>query len=144
MRYWKDCNPPENIKNTPIFINCRDKVTPLTQLVNWLLAAGYSNIVLLDNDSTYPPLLNYYNELSASPCIRIVMLNKNLGHTALWDSNILRSLHIETSFVYTDSDIIPIKECPVNVLEVWPLRDFLTHGILFRIHKIELMSFFWI
>ena len=34
----------------PIIINCRDRVTPLRKLVEWLERANHQTIVLLDND----------------------------------------------------------------------------------------------
>ena len=48
--------------NCPIFINCRDRITCLSVLVDWLEKAGHENIYLLDNDSSYPPLLEYYEQ----------------------------------------------------------------------------------
>ncbi|MEZ5216955.1 MAG: hypothetical protein R2715_10310 [Ilumatobacteraceae bacterium] len=37
----------------------RDRVTPLVQLVDWLERAGVEDIWLIDNASTFEPLLDY-------------------------------------------------------------------------------------
>lgn len=103
-------------QDLPIFINSRDRVHCLQKLVGWLLFAGYRKIYILDNDSTYAPLLAYYRVLQENPYVRICFLRKNLGHTALWDSGLLNQLHIQTPYVYTDSDILPVEDCPKDIV----------------------------
>jgi len=73
----------EEVQNIPIFINSRDRLNCLKLLIEWLLKAGYKNLIILDNDSSYPPLLDYYRGLEADSRIRVVRLGKNLGHKAL-------------------------------------------------------------
>ena len=46
----------------PVYIICRDRVTPLKELVSWLEKTGEADIHLIDNDSTYPQLLEYYSQ----------------------------------------------------------------------------------
>lgn len=105
-------------KSIPIFINARDLVTPLRSQVSWLLDAGYRSIYILDNDSTYPPLLDYYQSLAGSD-VNVLRLGANFGHKAIWDAGILKALNITTPYVYTDPDIVPIDECPKNLLEFY-------------------------
>lgn len=50
-------------RDVPIFINARDRLGVMKRLIDWLLDAGYRNLIILDNNSTYPPLLEYYNNL---------------------------------------------------------------------------------
>lgn len=107
----------EEVWNLPIFINSRDRLSCLKQLIEWLLKAGYKNLILLDNDSSYPPLLEYYRVIEADSRIRVVRLGKNLGHKALWDCGILEELDIKTPYAYTDSDVLPIEECPDNFVQ---------------------------
>lgn len=52
-----------NWRYVPIFINSRDRLGVLKKLIDWLLDAGYRNLIILDNNSTYPPLLEYYNNI---------------------------------------------------------------------------------
>ena len=99
----------------PIFINCRDRVSCLAEQVSWLERAGHEDITFLDNDSTYEPLLAYYE---ASPH-RLIRLGENLGSRALWK----RELQPKTKFyVYTDPDVVPIASCPLDAVEhFWDL-----------------------
>lgn len=110
---------PENLSiwDIPIFINSRDRLDSLRKLLDWLKTAGYRRVYILDNDSTYPPLLEYYRNLDESePTVQVLRLKKNIGHTALWDSKILEALHVDTPYVYTDSDVVPSEECPSDIL----------------------------
>jgi hypothetical protein len=92
----------------PIIINCRDRVTDLSALVDWLELAGHQRIVLLDNDSTWEPLLDYY----ARTPHEVVRIGANLGHLALWESGRVP----DEWFVYTDPDIIPAETCPPDLV----------------------------
>ena len=109
--------PTLSISQIPVFINSRDRLGTLRALVNWLKKAGQQRIYILDNDSSYAPLLDYYRHLDDhEPTVQVLRLKKNLGHTALWDSKVLEILHIDTPYVYTDSDVVPSEECPFDVL----------------------------
>lgn len=94
----------------PIFINCRDRVTDLRELVAWLELAEYERIILLDNDSSYPPLLDFYEETPHE----VVKLNENLGSRSIWRAGLVPS---DEYWVYTDPDVIPIEPCPPDVLK---------------------------
>lgn len=111
-------------EDVPVFVNCFNRVSVLRSLVDWLLNTEQRRIVLLDNASTYPPLLSYYGDLAAEPRVIVVQLRENLGQNALWSSGLLHRLGITAlPFVYTDPDILPDPDCP---------RDWLWHfvGIL--------------
>jgi hypothetical protein len=99
----------------PVFINNRDRLSPLRQLVSWLEAIGHDEITLVDNDSSYPPLLEYY-ERSAH---RVVMLGVNLGKEAVWASGVLDEMPPRGPYVVTDPDIVPVEECPDDALEMF-------------------------
>jgi hypothetical protein len=102
-------------KQIPIFINARDLTNPLRRLIGWLLEAQYSNIYILDNASSYPALLDFYDEISDE--VTVVPLGANVGRLAIWELNILDRLNVTGPYVWTDPDIVPIEECPSNVLE---------------------------
>ena len=107
---------PEETFDLPIFINCRDRLGCLQKLVTWLLDAGYRRIYLLDNASTYPPLRAWYGKICRDPRVTLVQLQENLGYQALWRSGILHQLDIQTPYVYTDPDTVPIEDCPKGLL----------------------------
>ncbi|MBU6427625.1 MAG: hypothetical protein KGR26_01315 [Cyanobacteria bacterium REEB65] len=87
-----------DVRDVPVFINCRDRVTELRGMVAWLEAAGQRRITLLDNASTYPPLLDYFRETSAE----VVHLGANLGHLALFSAGLVPS----EPFYYSDPDLV--------------------------------------
>ena len=66
----------------PVFINCRDRLAPLRDLIAWLERAGCDEIYLLDNDSAFEPLLDYYRETPHT----VIRLGENVGKWALWDA----------------------------------------------------------
>lgn len=100
------------LETIPIFINVRDRLSCLEQLLKWLERAGHHNIILIDNASTYPPLLGFLEQCN----YRTIRLKRNLGHTALWRVKELRSIIANHWFVYTDPDVIPTDRCPLNVV----------------------------
>jgi hypothetical protein len=57
-------------------------------------------IVILDNKSTYPPLLSWYDSIQGSVEVRRL---KNEGHLAFW--GIGMDKEVGEFFVYTDSDL---------------------------------------
>ncbi len=103
--------------NIPIFINARDRVGVMQQQIDWLLNAGYTNIIILDNNSTYPPLMEYYKSFKGDKRVRIIIFDHNLGFKSIWLSGILEAMNIDTPYVYTDPDLVPIDTCPKNVVQ---------------------------
>lgn len=121
----------------PIFINCHNRLHSLQRLVDWLLGAGYRRIYLLDNVSTYPPLLAYYETICQDPRVTLVKLPRNFGYRALWHSGILHQLDIRTPYVYTDPDVLPVEDCPkglvarlYQVLRRYPFIDKVGPGLM--------------
>jgi len=108
----KNYSSGKNIFEVPIIINNRNRVTFLKQLINWYQNAGYKNIVVLDNDSTYQPLLEYYKESG----VKVIYLKKNVGHLALWKSGVHKQFY-KDYYVYTDPDVLPIENCPVDFMQ---------------------------
>jgi hypothetical protein len=100
-------------RGVPVIINVRDRLTPLRQLVGWLETAGVEEIYLLDNASTYPPLLDY---LDSSPH-RVISAGGNLGHQAPWISGTVARVAPDRRYVVTDPDVVPDEECPLDALE---------------------------
>lgn len=99
-------------KNTPIVINNFNRIHTLLKLICGLQSRGYNNIYIIDNQSTYPPLLDYYKECPYP----VYMLNKNVGHLAIWESGIYKQF-TDSYFAYTDSDLEILPDCPDNFME---------------------------
>lgn len=90
----------------PVFIITRDRVAPLRKLVKWIEQEGLTNIIFLDNDSTYPPLLKYFSEAP----YEVVRLPNNTGHKAPWSENVIQTYASGQPFMVTDPDVIPDSE----------------------------------
>jgi hypothetical protein len=101
------------MESVPIFVNCRDRVEALRNLVMWAEARGCEEIYLLDNDSAYGPLLEYFE---ATPHT-VVRLGANYGKFSLWDAPGAFELTGGRRFVYTDPDVVPVSECPDDVFD---------------------------
>jgi hypothetical protein len=99
--------------SVPVIVNCRDRLQPLRLLVDYLERAGHERIVLLDNDSAYPPLLEY---LDATPH-RVIRLGVNAGPLAPWTHGVFDTLAVTGPFVYTDPDVVPDETCPLDAIE---------------------------
>ncbi len=119
----------KNIYDVPIIINNWNRLTMLKQLVDWLQKAGYKNIIILDNDSSYQPLLKYYDETTA----KVIYLKKNFGYMALWKSGLYKEFYTDF-YVYTDPDILPVESCPA---------DFMSHfmQLLINSNNVEKVGF---
>ena len=112
------------MKQTYIFICSYNRLIPLQQLVSCLLIRGYSNIVILDNQSTYEPLLDWYKTLD-STSITVYRCKHNYGPGALdrcrFDEEEFRSRYLSIieneHHIYTDSDVVPIDEIPDSFID---------------------------
>lgn len=109
-RYFS--NKIVNFKEIPIIINNKNRYTYLLKLINYLESRGYKNIYILDNKSTYLPLLEFYKKTN----YKVFHLNRNYGYLAFWKSFIFLKF-IRSYYVYTDSDVLPIDNCPEDFLD---------------------------
>jgi glycosyltransferase involved in cell wall biosynthesis len=78
-----------------------------------LLLNSDEEIIILDNGSTYPPLLDWYDGLQG--IVEVRMLG-NEGHLAFW--GIGMDKEVGDYFVYTDSDLELSPDLPKNWKEV--------------------------
>lgn len=102
----------KDVTAIPVFIICRDRVDALSQLVTWLEAHGQTKIIFIDNDSSYRPLLEYFDKTS----YQVLQLNRNVGHTSPWSLEIVRALVPDDFYIVTDPDVIPVDDCPDDVI----------------------------
>lgn len=97
----------------PIFIVVRDLLSPLQQLVGWLQRAGHERVVLVDNDSTYPPMVEY---LASTPHT-VVRCGWNMGHRSPWLSGAIFEMAHNENYIVSDPDIVPDDGCPLDAIE---------------------------
>lgn len=102
----------KDYKDVPIIINNYNQLTYLKSLLDALEKRGYTNIHILDNASSYPPLIEFYAQCRYP----VYKLAKNIGYKALWETDIFKKFR-RSYYVYTDPDVVPIDECPPNFIE---------------------------
>ena len=100
-------------KDVNVFIISFNRLKYLVQLVAWLEKAGFEKIHIVDNNSTYPPLLDYLRNSQHT----VHRLDKNYGHLAVWECGKFKDIIDNEYFIVTDFDILPVEECPLGVTE---------------------------
>jgi hypothetical protein len=115
----RSSTPAASARSTPsandrvaVFVPVRDRVTPLLALVDWLERAGHDDIWLVDNASTFPPMLDY---LDTTPH-RVVRLGRNMGHRSPFLSGAVQRHAGNRRFVITDPDVVPDDACPLDAI----------------------------
>ncbi len=100
---------------TPVWINNRNRLTTTRAMVEYLAGVPGALPIIVDNASTYPPLLEWYAQYKGE----VIRLNENLGPWAPWivSGDLARG---NDYYVVTDSDL-DLAGVPVDVLE--KLRD---------------------
>lgn len=114
--YWRERLQPSKItsaREIPIIINSFNRLTTLKLLVSSLEKRGYTNIHILDNCSTYPPLLEW---LDSCP-YEVIHLPGNLGFKALWKHKPSRKRFCSDYYIYTDADVELDEACPDDIIE---------------------------
>jgi hypothetical protein len=104
----------KDLKSIPIIIISFNQLFYLKKLVEFLKLYNYNNIVIIDNNSTYPPLLEYFEEMESTLIIH--RLEENYGHLVFWKNKELFNKYSKGYYVVTDPDINPILECPENFI----------------------------
>lgn len=103
---------PASIASTQVVIISRDRLDCLQRLMTWLESAeGVGQIHIVDNASTWQPLVEYLHE---SPHT-VHWLGVNLGHHAPWITGLISEIS-QSRFVVTDPDVVPDESCPPDVI----------------------------
>jgi len=101
-----------NWQDTQIYIvNFNNLNRGFSRLIDWLKRAGMSGIVVIDNHSTFAPLLRYYETLAD---VTIMLRPENLGHDVFWSLGY--HLHQTKRFIVTDPDVVPDANCPIDLV----------------------------
>ena len=98
----------------PVFIVNRNNLERgFKRLVEWLLSIGMKHIVIVDNLSTYAPLLSFYEEMKDK--IKVEVQSVNIGPRGWWALE--NHTKVMTPYIYTDCDVVPSSDCPGDVIE---------------------------
>lgn len=104
-----------DFKAIPIFIVSFNRLDCLKKQISYFESKGYTNLHIVDNASTYKPLLEY---LKSSP-YKVYFLKENLGHKVVFECPEFKEIISKNYFVVTDPDVIPVEECPDDFVEVF-------------------------
>lgn len=108
-------------KKIPFIIINFNQYFYLKKLVDFAKERGFKKIVIIDNASTYPPLLNYYKEIERE--ITIEKMSENFGHMVFFINEELYNRYGKGFFILTDADIEPNENLPKNFMRT--LLNFL-------------------
>lgn len=98
----------------PIIIPTFNLVSYAKFMVDQLKSYGLNNFIICDNDSTYPEMIKYLDEISKTE--RVVRFNKNLGPRIFGERPEFLSI-LPEYFIITDPDLIFNTGLPKNFIK---------------------------
>lgn len=99
---------------TNCFIINYNRLTPLKAMVEYLKTIPEINPIIIDNNSTYEPLIEYYK---SKPC-ELELLSLNWGCCAFWQTNLMDKYEAKNgNYIITDSDL-DISQVPTDFMGV--------------------------
>ena len=102
--------------NYPIFLTNMNRLTTCKKMVNDLFRLnGNSNITIIDNNSTYEPLLDWYKEVEND--IKIIRLHANHGPWVFFNGGFWQ-IKEDQYYIYSDADIEINPNMPYNWQEI--------------------------
>ena len=112
-------NHQNSWRDTPVWIINRNRLDiGFRDLLAWLQAAGMTKIAVIDNKSTYCPLLDFYANSYLMRRVQLVHPGENLGFEAMWRLDLHKPpVTPEGSrYILTDADIVPDADCPLDLV----------------------------
>lgn len=100
------------IENIPVFLISFNRLSYLRIAIERLEQFGLTNIIIIDNASSYEPLLDYYQKIP----YKVIYMDKNYGHRVFWKCPEL-SIYRNDFYVVSDPDVIPIEDCPYDFIK---------------------------
>lgn len=97
----------------PIIIPTFNTVTYLQSMIDQLEERGWTNIIIGDNDSTYPPMLDLLDKLSSK--YDVVLWKKNMGPRAYTETKDICS-RMPKYFIVTDPDLLFNEKMPASAI----------------------------
>lgn len=108
-------NKIENVKDIPIYIISFNRLSYLKEMIAFLEKYNLKNIHIIDNLSSYQPLLDYLKKSKYT----VHYMSKNYGHKVFFDAPEFKDVRENKYFVLTDPDVIPVDECPSDFMEIF-------------------------
>ncbi len=108
----------------PCFIISFNRLTFLKRQLEYLLKHPRLEVIIVDNCSTYQPLLTYIETLKMEDSnqrgIHVHSMDENYGHTVVWNMELSLFHARNTPYIVTDCDIIPdhVKHDYIDMMEM--------------------------
>ncbi|MBP3545128.1 MAG: glycosyltransferase family 2 protein [Alphaproteobacteria bacterium] len=99
---------PVSHSNVPVFVISFNRLSYVKQMVEFLEKYGFKNIHIVDNQSSYEPLLEYLRHSSH----HVHFMDKNYGHRVVWESGFFDNIISKEPYIVTDPDIQPNENLP--------------------------------
>ena len=101
-----------NPADVPVIVNSFNQLTYLKMMLGQLRRLGIHKIYVLDQASTYPPLVEYLKEIERT--VTVIRLGGNNGPHWLFTSGF--SSILPRHFIYTDPDILFPEDMPRSLV----------------------------
>ena len=98
----------------PIIIINFNQLFYLKRLLDFLWSRKFINIIIVDNASTYSPLLEYYQVIKDR--VTLELMDENLGHLVFFNNETLYKKYNKGYYVLTDADIVPNPKLPYDFM----------------------------
>lgn len=105
----------KNFCEIPVIIINYNQLFYLRKLIVFLEERNFKNIIIVDNNSSYQPLLDYYEEIKTR--ITIEVMSENFGHLVYFENSELQRKYGKGFYIVTDADIVPNPSLPADFLE---------------------------
>lgn len=103
----------------PIVIISYNRLLYLKELVEYFLNIGEEYIYILDNASTYQPLLDWFLTIEKNSNVKVFRSDENYGHTIYWNISFYKNISDCKYCIITDNDIMPYKNFEYGWKENW-------------------------
>ncbi len=103
-----------NPEEIPVVIINFNQLGHLKALINFLKSRDMNNIIIIDNNSDYEPLLDYYGTIKSE--VIIERMESNFGHLVFFEQPHLLQKYGKGYYILTDSDILPNPNLPPHFL----------------------------
>jgi hypothetical protein len=139
-----------NAVTVPVFIISFNRLTCLQRLIAWLETAELAEPIVVDNGSTYEPLLEWFESMRGTITIR--RCHDNYGPYRVWDERLFEPFTSpgQPFYAVTDPDVVPTGDCPRDaiprLIEVWRATQCPKVGLSLRLAGIpnSLPSHAWV
>lgn len=114
MKYTNVYDCFKNIHDTPLIIPTFNNITYTKNIVDFFYKKNFNNIIILDNASTFEPMVEYLNKISNE--VDVVFQNINYGPRQLHNENLYSIL--PQHFIVTDPDLGFNSKFPADFIDI--------------------------